>query len=464
MPIKEEKMEFGRKLLILFFVVMVVTVVTVVHAQDDLDHKIAQMIMVGFAPGTDFVDTLYYDIENRNLGGVILFAYNLQNPRQIKLLTASLQKNAATPLIIATDQEGGIVARLDENNGFAETHTAYELGTVIDNEDSTRAQSRMMAEWLSVSGINTNLAPVVDVNVNPESPAIGYYGRSFSSDPMKVFQHADWFISEFENYNIICTLKHFPGHGSAMQDSHLGFTDITNTWADSELIPYRELISEGYADIVMAGHLYNAHLDSLFPASLSEKVITGLLRDSLGFQGVVASDAMFMKAITENYSFEEAIVLAINAGTDLLLYTTNEYEGHSLAAEVIRVVHRKINDGTIAESRIEESYARIMNLKSKITGLPAGSESNIPETFNIRIYPNPFNITTNIVFNIFKAGQVELQIYDIRGRRVLNRKYSWLPPGTYTVNFDATGLASGVYFLRAVVSGSARTAKMTLIK
>lgn len=453
-----------RRILILFMIISVVVAVPIIHAQDDLDHKIAQMIMVGFAPGTDFVDTLYYDIENRNLGGVILFAYNLQNPRQIKLLTASLQKNAATPLIIATDQEGGIVARLDENNGFAETHTAYELGTVIDNEDSTRAQSRMMAEWLHVSGINTNLAPVVDVNVNPESPAIGYYGRSFSSDPMKVFQHADWFISEFENYNIICTLKHFPGHGSAMQDSHLGFTDITNTWADSELVPYRELISEGYTDIVMAGHLYNAHLDSLYPASLSEKVITGLLRDSLGFQGVVASDAMFMKAITENYSFEEAIVLAVNAGTDLLLYTTNEYEGHSLVNEVIQVIHKNIDEGFITENRIDESYQRIMNLKSKITGLPADPGSWIPKTFTIRVYPNPFNITTKIVLDITKPGQTELKIYDIRGRRVFDRKYAWLPAGTFSVGFDASGLASGVYFLRAAVSGSVRAAKMTLIK
>jgi len=457
-------MKFGKKIRIPFLILTIVTAVAVVYSQDALDQKIAQMVMVSFAPDTDFEDTLYYDIENRNLGGVILFAYNLQNPEQIRTLTASLQENAATPLIIATDQEGGIVARLDENNGFAETHTAYELGTVIDNEDSTRAQSQMMAGWMYNSGINTNLAPVVDVNVNPESPAIGHYGRSFSSDPMKVFQHADWFISEFKNYNIICTLKHFPGHGSAMQDSHLGFTDITNTWADSELVPYRELISEGYADIVMAGHLYNAHLDSLYPASLSEKVITGLLRENLGFQGVVASDAMFMKAITENYSFEEAIVLAINAGTDLLLYTTNEYEGHSLAAEVIRVIHRNIDEGIIAESRIEKSYERIMDLKSKITGLPEGSGSSVPETFTIRIYPNPFNITTTVVFNIYKAGQAELQIYDIRGRRVLNRKYSWLSAGTYTVNFDARNLASGIYFLRAVVSGSARTAKLTLIK
>jgi beta-N-acetylhexosaminidase len=457
-------MKFGEKIRILFLILTLVTSAAVLSAQDALDQKIAQMVMVSFAPDTDFEDTLYYDIENRNLGGVILFAYHLQDPEQIRTLTASLQENAATQLLIATDQEGGLVARLDENNGYTETHTAYELGTVIDNEDSTRAQSRMMAGWLYNGGINTNLAPVVDVNVNPESPAIGHYGRSFSSDPMKVFQHAYWFISEFENYNIICTLKHFPGHGSAMQDSHLGFTDITNTWADSELVPYRELISEGYADIVMAGHLYNAHLDSLYPASLSEKVITGMLRDSLGFQGVVASDAMFMKAITENYSFEEAIVLAVNAGTDLLLYTTNEYEGHSLAAEVIRVIHRNIDEGIIAESRIEKSYERIMELKSKITTLPAGSGNSIPETFTIRIYPNPFNTTTHIVFNIYKAGQAELQIYDIQGRRVLNRKYSRLPAGTYTVNFDAGNLASGVYFLRVVVSGSARTAKLTLIK
>ena len=433
-------------------------------SQDDLDLKIGQMIMVSFAPGTDFEDTLYYDIEHRNLGGVILFSYNLHDPVQIINLTSNLQNSATVPLLIATDQEGGYVARLDENNGFAETHSAYQLGTVIDNEDSTRSQANMMAQWLFDSGINTNLAPVVDVNVNPSSPAIGYHERSFSADPLKVFNHADWFISEFDYYNLISTLKHFPGHGSAEQDSHLGFTDITTTWSDSELLPYSGLISAGYSDMIMVGHLYNANLDSIHPASLSENVITDLLRDSLGFQGVVTSDAMFMRAITDNYSFEEAIVLAINAGTDLLLYTSNEYNGSSLVAEVTSVIRNSIDNGVISQYQIEESYQRIMALKTKITGLASKTEKSIPEAFSLHIYPNPFNITTNIEISISQAGSAEMEIYDVRGKRLYSTRYSWLSVGKHTVAFDAGNLASGIYFVKLEVAGFPQIRKMTLIK
>jgi len=450
----------NTKLLIFLLIVSFLTA----FSQDELDLKIGQMIIVSFAPGTNFEDTLYYDIEHRNLGGVILFGYNLQDPLQITNLTSDLQNSATIPLIIATDQEGGLVARLDEKNGFAETHTAYQLGTIIDDEDSTRSQAKMMAQWLYDSGINTNLAPVVDVNVNPSSPAIGYYGRSFSANALKVFSHADWFISEFENYNIISTLKHFPGHGSAEQDSHLGFTDITTTWADSELVPYRQLISAGYSDMIMVGHLFNAHLDSIHPASLSRNVITGLLRDSLGFQGVVISDAMFMRAITDNYSFEEAIVLAINAGTDLLLYTNNEYNGSSLVAEVTHIIRENIGEGVILQNQIEESYQRIIALKTKITDLTSKTGKIIPETFSLHIYPNPFNIRTNIEISVSRAGPAEMEIYDIRGRRLYHNHYSWLSVGKHTFAFDADDLSSGVYFLKIEVSGSTRASKLTLIK
>ena len=140
-------------------------------ALDSLNYKIGQMVMAGFYPGSNFEDTLYYDIEHRNLGGVILMGYNLNNPTQIANLTASFQNSASTPLFIATDQEGGVVARLDERNGYALTDRALTLGN-INNEDTTRAQAALMAQWLHNAGINTNLAPVADVNVNPTSPAI----------------------------------------------------------------------------------------------------------------------------------------------------------------------------------------------------------------------------------------------------------------------------------------------------
>jgi beta-N-acetylhexosaminidase len=456
---------YNRNILKIEFIFLLLFSMLPGYAQDELDQKIGQMIMVSWSPWRDgALDTLYYDIAQRNLGGILLFAYHINDPVQIRDLTDELQKRSTVPLLIATDQEGGLVARLDENNGFEETRTAYQLGTVIDNEDSTRRQARMMAGWLYDCEINTNLAPVVDVNVNPLSPAIGYYGRSFSADPLKVFQHASWFISEFNYFNIVSTLKHFPGHGSAIQDSHLGFTDITNTWADSELVPYRELISTGYNDMIMTGHLYNAQLDSVYPASLSKNVITGILRDSLGFEGVVISDELFMGAITANYSFEEAIVLAINAGTDILLYRDNYYNGVSLVAEAVRIIRKNIDQGDIALSKIEASYEKIMALKTRITGLAARPRPPVPQTCTLAIYPNPFNLSTTIEVNIGKAGPAEMEIYDLQGRRIRYHRYAWMEAGRHIITFDAKNLSSGLYFVKFEIDGLTLARKLTLIK
>lgn len=427
--------------------------------------------MVGFSPYSSFKDTVYYDIEHRNLGGVILMAYNLQNPAQITALTADLQLSATTPLFIATDQEGGVVARLDENNGFTETPTAYHLGTTLDSESSTRATAATMAQWLVQSGINTNLAPVVDVNVNPVSPAIGRLNRSFSADPYKVFDHAAWFASEFHDRNITTALKHFPGHGSALGDSHDGFTDVTATWSDAELTPYREFILEGYAGMIMTGHLYNAQLDSVYPASLSESTVTGLLRDSLGFEGVVITDGMGMGAITNNYGFEEAVVLAINAGTDILLYTTDEHDGVSLTGEIIRIVLENIDSGVIAEERIHESYDRIMTLKAGIGTAIALTGAALPDTYGLHACPNPFNGTTMIRFHVeTPAAEIaHLRIYSVQGHRVWQRTMALSGRGDYEIPWngsaaDGTPLSSGTYLYVLQIGECFRSGKMSLLK
>ncbi len=447
------------KITLLLLIILVSTIFP-----QSLEDKIGQMIMVGFSPNTEFEDTLYYDLQNRNLGGVVLFAYNIDSPSQISDQTALLNYAAATPLLIATDQEGGYVARLDENNGYIKTHSAYQLGTVFNSEDSTRAQANLMASWLNDAGINTNLAPVVDVNVNPTSPAIGRWGRSFSSDPMRVAQHSFWTIDEYENAGIITSLKHFPGHGSALTDSHLGFTDVTATWSDSELLPYQELISGGYGEMVMTAHLFNSNWDENYPASLSENVIQNLLRDSLGFNGVVISDEMFMNAISQNYGFEEAVVLAVNAGTDILLFSKNEYNGNSLVAEVVNIIKQKISDGLVQENRINEAYARITELKNVLTEIEENEDAIIPETFSLQTYPNPFNITTNIVINLTQSEPVELKIYDVTGRLIYSNKYFNMSPGKHVIKFNADNLSSGMYIVRVDVPGNFTTGKIMLLK
>lgn len=432
---------------------------------NDLRFKIGQMLMVGFDQYSNFMDTLLIDIDQRNLGGVILFGHNILDPQQIKDLTNQLQQTAKTPLFIATDQEGGYVARLKSTNGFEDTYSAYQLGTIFNSEDSTRATASKMAQWLSDGGINVNLAPVVDVNVNPSCPAIGHWERSYSSSPISVFNHSSWFIDEFKQKNIILTLKHFPGHGSAFEDSHFGFTDITTTWADSELIPYKQLFDLGYSDLVMIGHLYNANLDSIYPASLSYNVITKLLRDSLRFEGTVVSDEMFMRAITNNYTFEDAIVLAINAGTDILLFRTNEINNLSLVSQFIDIVEQKVISGEISESRIDQSYQRIMLLKQSMTFISENVVYEVvPDKFFLTNYPNPFNLSTEIILNIQNTTNGSLKIYNILGQVVWEKKEKFFTSGQHRIVFYGDNLPSGIYFIRFETKESCLSRKITLIK
>ncbi|MBD3226471.1 MAG: T9SS type A sorting domain-containing protein [Caldithrix sp.] len=449
----------------LLIIILLSGLVTTIRADDDLRSKIGQMIMVGFY-GTDIPDSLRYDIQHRNLGGVVTLAYNLEDPTQIRQLTDSLQSLAQTPLFLAVDQEGGYVARLDEQNGFEETYTAYELGTVYNFQDSTREQAARMAAWLRNTGLNVNLAPVVDVNVNPQSPAIGNHERSFSDNPFAVTNHASWFIDEFHQKNIITTLKHFPGHGSAEDDSHNGFTDITDTWSDQELIPYENLLATGYADIIMTGHLFNADIDEAYPATLSNNAINGLLRDSLGHDGVVISDAMYMRAIQDNYDFDEAIELAVNAGVDILLYTAHMRAERSLTGMIIDIVENKVHQGLIAESTIDAAYQRIADLKDRyLTGQPIAARRDIlPQNYTLSAYPNPFNSRTQIQFQLARSGYAELKLYNVRGQYVQTINEGRLNRGKHQISFDGSHLASGVYFVRLQTDQQTVTYKLTLMK
>lgn len=433
-----------------------------------LREKIGQMIITGFNNEGDSYDRAILDVQDYNLGGIILFRGNIEDGTQVQTLLDVMQENAATPLFTAVDQEGGRVARFTNVNGYQKTPSAYYLGTEINREDSTRYYAAMMAGWLDDAGFNINFAPVVDVNVNPESPAIGHYGRSYSSDPMVVYNHASWFIDEFHQKNISTALKHFPGHGSAEDDSHFGFTDVTATWADSELIPYEMLIGDGYSDLVMSGHLFNSNLDTAYPASLSSVMLDSLLRGEMGYEGIIISDEMFMQAISANYGFEESVIQAINAGTDILLYSTNLYEEEPLVPRLIDLIESKVIDSTIPISRIEESYARIIGLKQqrliitsfgdKVSGLTP------PSVYSVSNYPNPFNPSTRIKVSISESSDIILNIYDITGSKVENLAEGNFSPGVYAFNFSGSGLASGVYLAVLETKQGVFTHKLMLMK
>ncbi|MGE5352084.1 MAG: glycoside hydrolase family 3 N-terminal domain-containing protein [Acidobacteriota bacterium] len=461
-----------KKLYILFAALALVSFSAKISAQETLKNKIGQMLIVSF-PGTAIpdtisaMDTLKIDLAERNLGGVLEFAYNLKNPQQMKLLSDNMKALARIPLFVSTDQEGGKVARLGRSNGFKSTSTAYTMGTVIDNMDSTRLWASTMAGWLQEVGINVDFAPVTDVLVNPQSPAIAGVQRSFNKNPLKVAEHAGYFIEELHKKNIISTLKHFPGHGSAATDSHLGFTDITNTWADSELVPYRELISRGLLDIVMTGHLYNAKIDTL-PATLSKKTVQGILRNQLGYQGVVVTDDMSMGAISKYYGFFEAAAMAINAGVDILLYNKNLLsDSTSLVRRLEEYLEQKVLDGTIPESRIDESYARIMTLKNKFfypSGVEGLTASLMPDKFELKGYPNPFNGTIKFQVKIPSSSRAGVKIYDMLGREVASIMDEYKSKGIYYLSWEANNLSSGLYFAVLHSESFTQASKIMLLK
>lgn len=340
-----------------------------------VEAKIGQMLMLGFR-GTALAptDPFVAELRDLNLGSVVLFQYdtilkifdrNIQSPAQLAALDQSLQSYANSPLFISIDQEGGIINRLTEQDGFPATQSQQYYGTLNDLA-ATRAASEAEGKVLRAAGINLNLAPVVDVNTNPTNPIIGKYERSFSADPKVVTANAIASIEGYHAAGILTTLKHFPGHGSSTGDSHTGFVDVTTTWQPLELDPYRDIINAGLADAVMTAHIFNSNLDPQYPATLSKKIISGILREQLGFDGVVITDDMQMGAIREYYGYPEAVELALNAGVDILAIANNTIYEPDIAPRTISIVKQLVADGKITSERIDQSYQRIQKLKSRI--------------------------------------------------------------------------------------------------
>ena len=333
------------------------------------------MFIVGFR-GLELQDDspIIQDIRKRHIGGVILFDYdtslqspvrNIQSPEQVKRLIASLQECASIPLFTAIDQEGGKVNRLKENFGFPPTVSAKYLGHV-NQLAVTRKYAKTTAATLAELGVNLNFAPVVDLNINPSNPTIGKVERSFSDDPDIVTAHAlEWLRAHYEN-NVFCTLKHFPGHGSARKDSHAGFVDITDVWSSQELIPYSNIIPTGQCVMVMTAHIFHAKLDPDLPATLSQSIITGILREKLQYDGLVISDDMQMKALSSHYSLERALQLAIEAGVDLFIFGNNLIYETDIATRATALIKQFVLNGSISQDRIQQSYQRICRLKERL--------------------------------------------------------------------------------------------------
>ncbi len=343
--------------------------------QMDLVRQIGQMLMVGFRGlCAQEGDLIVRDIEEYGVGSVVLFDFdvllkergrNIESLSQVKRLVASLQARAGGQLFVCVDQEGGQVCRMKEALGFPALPSAQSLGE-LDDVAETERLARRTADALAELGVNFNLAPTVDVNLRPDNPVIGGKERSFSADNEVVVRHARAFISGHSGAHVLCALKHFPGHGSSMADSHLGVADVTESWSAREIGPYRSLIGEGVVDAIMTAHVFHRGLDPAYPATLSEPIIGGLLRRDLAFDGVVVSDDMQMGAIANHYGLEEALRAAIVAGVDIITLANNTLYECDIVPRAVQSIVQLVERGEISRERIATSCRRIAQLRARL--------------------------------------------------------------------------------------------------
>lgn len=324
-------------------------------------QKIGQMLMGGFS-GTSMSSSLKTAIEEFNLGNVIYMGANVSNPSTISKMSNDIQSTMINTngisAFISTDQEGGRVARL--TNGATHFISNMAMGAT-NNETYTYQQGLACGLELKHYGINMDLAPVLDVNNNADNPIIGI--RSYSDNPILVATYGTNMIKGLKGANVIACSKHFPGHGNTSVDSHYGLPTITTSKDELyqiELAPFISSIQNGI-DSIMTTHIIFSAIDSNYPATLSEKVLTELLRNELGYDGLILTDGMEMDAIAKYFgTVEEAAVLAVKAGVDMLLYTSlsGPRKAHS-------AILKAVNSGEISIERINESVKRIILKKIK---------------------------------------------------------------------------------------------------
>ncbi len=344
--------------------------------ENELRRLAGSVVMVGFrglAAGSD--SDMHRHIRENHLAGVILFDEhvptgahdrNIASPEQLRELTAELQSASDPLLLIAIDQEGGQVARLNSHNGFPKFPSHAEMGEKFEPAE-TQLTASHIANMLAETGVNVNFAPVVDLNINPRNPIIGAQERSFSDDPTVVTDHARSFIAGHREHGVATAIKHFPGHGSSTADTHLSAVDVTESFNDTEFVPYRRLIKEGVVDMVMVGHLQHRGFDPALPASLSVGMIDGLLRQEMGFDGVVVTDCLDMAATAEQYSLQERVTLTLNAGVDLLLFGNNLVYDPDRPTQVVDAVVAAVQTGGVSEECLRLHVERIDRLRESVT-------------------------------------------------------------------------------------------------
>ena len=328
-------------------------------AQMTLEEKVGQLVIVGM-DGTELNEKIKNLIQNYHAGGVILYKKNITGSTQLLQLLNQLKSsnNSKIPLFLSLDEEGGPVSRLpDEITKLPSNKIIGE----INNENLSYNLGQALALQLKAYGFNLNFTPVLDINSNPQNPVIG--DRSFGAGADLVSRLGVATIKGLQDGGVIPVGKHFPGHGDTLVDSHVGLPVVTydlDRLRNFELLPFQAAIGSG-VDAMMVAHILLPKLDDKFPASLSHNIITGLLKEELGFQGLVVTDDLTMGAIVKHYSLAQAAVQAVKADNDLLL-VCHDYESQ---LAVLQALQTAVASGDIPEARIEESVYKILQLKQK---------------------------------------------------------------------------------------------------
>lgn len=337
------------------------------HPRDPVAVAVSNVLMLGFfgsQKSSLSARLLARQVRHGQVNGVFFVGENVGNSKDLAGLSNLFCASENTPLL-AIDHEGGAVQRLSQRHGVTKLPRALRVGSSKLSFGQVKALYAHAGSEFGKWGFNVNFGPVLDFH-DPKNSVIGRYGRSFGGDARNITVHAAAFVDGFSSQGIICALKHFPGHGYSTGDSHYQTADISSTWSDNELEPYRQLISLGRAPMIMCGHL---RLDSMEPsgrpATLSSAIIKGILRDRLGFDGVVVTDDLDMEAISATHDRRRAVIDALKAGNDLIMIKNLFRYDPLLPKRALYWIRQAIKNGELEESRVLEAGSRVMKLKDR---------------------------------------------------------------------------------------------------
>lgn len=336
--------------------------------RDELAASVAELLIVGFyGSNTRSLSArlLARQIHRGEIGGVFFVNQNIGSIKEVEKLLRLFRAGPNQPLI-AVDHEGGIVQRLNKSHGFTQLPAAKRVAAKMSSDEARKLYT-VAGQELAALGFNINLGPVLDFD-NPENPAIGKARRSYGVDPERITAYGEAFMRGFASAGVLCAAKHFPGHGNSVTDSHRGVADISTSWTRAELEPFARLCASPHAPaMVMMGHLRH---DNLSPdeqlATVSAPIVTGLLRQELGYQGAIITDDIDMDAVSQLMSRKQAVIQVLAAGNDLIMIKNLFGYDPLLPQHVVRWVREAISQGVLTDAQIEAAAARVRAIRQRI--------------------------------------------------------------------------------------------------